>query len=388
MRKFESGPALIPVELQPLVDEHFLETQARWQDKRAEDVVPPHELLTVNFTGSNGDENVRIGLFNPIKEADGSVIVVSFPFQQGLGDTDPKAPVDTDPKAPVDTKPKAPVGTKPKAPVDTDPKAPVDTKPKAPVGTMLARARFMQEAIAPNSIILMLANDHKGPNQSFVLSSEDKKRMKEDASLAAIAEKYVLALGKLKELGVLGAGSIALTGYSMGANMSIEMAGLDSDLEISVLNADEGPSRKDRTPKELQKDFLKSGGFGQQQKSMAESGFGTLMSPFTGANLAIDYAKFGFKTLTSVSKAVHSAMAGNTDEALIKATRRRPHMTIKIGRVVGSSLVYESPVLCGLEQEGRVRTRLYSGDAANGHTTGDNYPAHALMVKDGLQVIR
>ncbi len=327
MIRFAAGEAQVPVQLEPLMDDHIRSVQERWQNAHFENVVPIVPTLTPVDIGG---ENVRIARLRPLGEIDDeSVIALSFPYQQPLNKT------------------------------------------------MVMRAAFMQQAIAPNTEVLLFPNVHTGKDQTYVLSDSDKQRLSEGL-LAPLGEKYARAITKL------GIPRIALTGYSMGGSTSIEIAasGLPNT-KITHVNADEAPSKHGRTAKQLQKDFLQSGGYGMQRKSMAESGFGSLMRRYAGPRLLVDYAQFGIHSLGEVSKLIHQGMTDTHYESILEAHWNHPEAAIKIGHVAGSKLVDDSDFK-NLEYNNDIRVAYYTGSAANAHTTGDNYVAHALMVKDGL----
>lgn len=327
MIAFGSHPAHVPDELYPLVDDQFSTVQERWQNATFEGLLP--DAPTLFPVAISDTERILMSRLSPAAEADGSVIGLSFPFQQGLN------------------------------------------------RTMLLRAAFMQQSIAPNSEVLLFPNVHTGKDSTFSLSGGDKARLAE-GSLAPVAEKLARAIE------VLGVGSIALTGYSQGARMSLDIAGANPNFEITHLNMDEAPSAPERSAKQLQKDFLRSGTLDLQRKSMSEAGYGTLLEQ-TAKMLPIDYAKFGIGTLSAVSRLMHKGMTGSMSETLKQVSESNPDMAIKVGVVGGSYLTDTSDLVIRSNHLGVARGVRYTGDAANAHATGDNYAAHALMVKDGLQ---
>lgn len=327
MIAFESHPARVPDELYPLIDDQFNEVQERWQNASFEDVLP--DAPTLFPVAISDSERILMSRLSPVEEADGSVIGLSFPFQQGLNKT------------------------------------------------MLLRAAFMQQAVAPNSEVLLFPNVHTGVNRTFSLSDSDKARLSE-GTLAPVAEKIA------KAIEILGVGSIALTGYSQGARMSLDVVNSSPDFEVTHLNMDEMPSAPERSAKQLQKDFMRSGTLDFQRKSMSEAGFGTLLER-TAKLLPVDYATFGIGTLSVGSRLMHKGMTGSMAEVLKQVSGANPHTAIKVGVVEGSHLTDVSDLKIRSSNTGVARGVRYTGEAANMHTTGDNYAAHALMVKDGLQ---
>lgn len=322
----------VPSELAPLVDNQFMQTQERWQDATFDEVVPERPTLTAVDLGN---EVVRIAELPAYGEADGSVVALAFPFQQHLNDT------------------------------------------------MTLRAAFMQQAVMPNSSVLLLPNVHRGPEQTFTFSKEDKARMAE-GSLAPLGEKYVRVFEKLR------ISDISLTGYSQGARTALDIAAVGSDkLEVVRVNADELPSALGRGAIKLLVDFMQSGGEKEQLKSMGESGFGSLIEAYGGKVLKRDYSEFGKMFATSpVSWAIHRGMTGSANDSLRKALVEYPDLQVKLGVVEDSRLAQLEDLTVPQSQKSRVKAVRYTGAAANKHTTGDNYAAHALMVKHGLKTSR
>lgn len=328
MTRFEAHPALVPDQLVPLMDDHFTETQERWQDATFDQVLPDKPgLMPVDI----GKERVLISYLKPQGEHDGTTVALAFPFLQGLNKT------------------------------------------------MLLRAAFMQQSVMPNSEVMLLPNIHSGRNATYTFSEEDKRRLG-NGSLTPLGEKYI------RVFETLGVGSIALTGYSQGGRLALDIAAVGSpNIHITHVNADEVPSKMGRNAKELQKDFMKSGALGLQRKSMSEAGFGSLLEREAGLRLPLlDYSTFGIKSLSRISKLIHAGMTGRALHVARKAILVNEDIKMKLGAVEGS-LLTDFNELQKLTQYMNTRAVLYTGDAANKHTTGDNYAAHALMVKDGFQ---
>lgn len=318
MVDFTPRIAEVPTELVPLIDDQFMETQERWQNASFEQVVPYRPALNpVDL----GNEVVCIAEL-PSRDWDGSVVALAHPFLQGLNDT------------------------------------------------MILRASFMQQAVMPNTRVLMI------PNQTFTFSAEDKVRLAE-GSLRPLGEKIMRVLEKKRTA------QVSITGYSQGSNAAVETAAVGSDVvEVVALNADEVASAPDRASGQLRKDFRKSSGYNQQRKSMGESGFGSLMEQYAGDTLLLDYAKFGIASLGRASRLIQAGMTGSIRQSFREALIRYPDMRVKFGVVEGSNMSQ----LEDLTLPRRAKIARYTGAAANGHTTGDNYAAHALMVKHGLQL--
>jgi hypothetical protein len=328
MIAFEARPARVPDQLAPLMDDHFMETQERWQNAAFDEVLPDvPRLMPVDI----GNERVLISRLAPQGEHDGTTVALAFPFLQGLNKT------------------------------------------------MMLRSAFMQQAVMPQSEVLLLPNIHTGRDATYIFSDDEKKRLSE-GSLDPLAEKYVRVFETLK------VGNIALTGYSKGARVAVDIAAVGSPaVEITHVNADEAPSSTLRGAKQLQKDFIASGALKLQRKSMSEAGFGSLLEREAGIRLPLlDYSAFGIKSLGKVSKLIHTGMTDDVAWSIYRAYDANKATHIKFGAVEGSALTDLDYITTLTRQHNNIRTVLYTGDAANKHTTGDNYAAHALMVKDGF----
>lgn len=325
MTRFTEHAPVVPDQLTPLIDDTFMEVHERWQAARSlTDVVPVvPELEAVEA----GGEYVHIARLAPHKEPNGSKLVVAFPYQQGIG------------------------------------------------STMLANTAFMQQTVYPHSEVIMLPQTYKGKNSSFELSDTDAARL-EAGSLAPIAEKYARVLDGMK------AGKLAITGYSLGGRLAADIAAISGDYEVTAVNIDEAPFHKDRTAKQLQKDFMKSGGYFMQRKAMADAGLGRIVGKEAGLVLAVDYAKFGVNSFSKVAKLVHMGMVhGDLSLTLKEIQNNHPAAPIKVGSVEGSLLTAPEDIA---ELAASIDTVLYTGDAARKHTTGNNFAMNALATKQGL----
>jgi pimeloyl-ACP methyl ester carboxylesterase len=238
--------------------------------------------------------------------------------------------------------------------------------------SMYIRAEYARQLIAPDSRMVVLPNN-TNKEQFYAFSGEDRAKMA-DGNLDPFFERH---LRVLEELDVRG--EALLTGYSMGALTAVGIAAKCSNtFGVRVINADELPVGG-RKPKELKKAFMKSGGWGEQRKAIADAKISALSSALNTGRLALDYAQFGLSTFDADNKALHAGMArGDFGGLLRRAQANSPEATIKLGHVVGSQLFLPSAEvdLNGFD------IREYTGDATHMHATGDNVAAHALMILD------
>ena len=240
--------------------------------------------------------------------------------------------------------------------------------------SMYVRAEYARQVVAPESRMVVLPNNSNG-QRYYDFSKAELGRMK-DGNLGPFFERHVRAL---EDLDIRG--KVTLSGYSLGGLTAVGIAAVCSNnFEVSTVNADELPTGS-RTPKELQKAFMSSGGWGEQRAAIADAKLPVLSRALNAGRLALDYAKFGLATLSPVNKALSAGMArGDFGELLERARANAPEANFKLGHVVGSQLF--------LPAEGSLEDfdiREYSGAGAHMHATGDNVVAHALMIVDAEQ---
>lgn len=237
---------------------------------------------------------------------------------------------------------------------------------------MLLRAEVTRRIIAPNSRAIILPNN--GLHQeSYTLRPEEVEQTRSNR-LRPLHERHV------RLLEAIGVRKAALTGYSLGALSVLGIADVESpDIEIVGLNMDEMPSKPGRTPKQLTKDFMKSGGYGDQLAAIGDSDIDVLSRDiYSRVRLAIDYARFGLAAQNATNKAIAIGMAGSHMDTL-QEVLARGQFDAKLGRVDGSLLFHDTP-----PESAWLRDVTYSGSGTRLHPTGDNPFAHALMARDGL----
>lgn len=248
------------------------------------------------------------------------------------------------------------------------------------------RAKVMQRLIAPEHDIFVLPNNSVA-NSNYRFTPQALARLKSGdmRPLASLDAATLELLARIR-----GTGKVALTGYSLGARIVLEIAQdhLLQYVEPVGFNADEAPSKLGRSARELQSDFTKSGGFGAQLEAIAESGLLALQETYSRPRLAADYARFGAAVvLNSQNSAIHQAMADTAFHSPERFVDYGPDVPRKIGYVAGSKLfAYDSEVAKVIGRPGVLLTE-YNGNGTHKHTTGDNPIIHALMAMDGLQSI-
>ncbi len=240
--------------------------------------------------------------------------------------------------------------------------------------SMYIRAEYARQLIAPDSRMVVLPNN-TNRKQYYAFSSEDRAKMT-SGNLGPFFERHVRVLEELEVQG-----EVMLTGYSLGGLTAVGIAAkCPSKFDVRMVNADELPTGT-REPKELQRAFMKSGGWGEQREAVADAKVPALSAALNTGRLALDYAQFGLSTFDADNKALHAGMArGDFGELLRQARANLPEATIKLGHVAGSQLFLPS---AGVDL-GAFNVREYTGAAAHMHATGDNIAAHAMMILDGV----
>lgn len=329
MISFESSRPVVPDQLVPLMDQDVLAVHERWQSVDLHDIRQAMPQPTVIDVGKC---SVRAVVMDPqTKDVnENHTLVLGLPHQQAW-------------------------------------------KP-----SMYIRSKMLQDIVAPNSRLVVFPNNTIGDRYYDLTKDEQAKLSAGDISPYAEMQLRVLQTLKLSR--------VALTGYSLGGFSALAMGAVGSDkVEISHINADEVPSRN-RNPKQLRKDFMKSGGPKEQRQAIEDAKLPALSQALNIPRLTADYIRFGLTDVVSAvrpseNKALHHAMAGSVGDKIRRSLVNNPDTTIKIGHVEGSHLFKGSIETI---TSNTVRVVTYTGEGSHLHPTGDNPIAHALMAKDGI----
>lgn len=241
--------------------------------------------------------------------------------------------------------------------------------------SMYIRMGLAHQVIMPYSRMVVLPNNTVG--DAYLHLPEEQLDMVAGGNMRPFYEQQAQIL---EALGTKG--EVVLTGYSLGALTALGLAAVTSDkYEVTLVNADEPPTGE-RDTKTLQKDFLASGGWGDQRAAIADANIPVLSRALSMHRLGMDYARFGATTVNTFSRALLEGIAHQDFGELLKSAREAlPDITFKIGHVAGSRLVRIDQVPADLAV-----VHEYSGAGAHKHTTGDNPVAHALMILDAVDV--
>lgn len=239
------------------------------------------------------------------------------------------------------------------------------------------RAKTLQLLTHPNSSVWIMPNN--GSDKSaYQFNTEENCRLS-NGDIRPLAEMQLRAF----ENSSARFGTLAITGYSQGGLTAVAMAAVGSDkLVIDRVNADEMPSRSNRTAKQLGKDFMSSGGLPELKGAVKDANIAALSEAMSTRRLGADLVKFGVTSLGKEAKLLKHAMSGSAQGLIEQAMNNGVH--IKVGSVAGSSLLdiesidTESPLLTAVQYVGQPFDRR--------HATGDNVIAHAIMANDGLRL--
>lgn len=259
--------------------------------------------------------------------------------------------------------------------------------PEAGVSILsLPHQQSWKESMALRSWVHHDINNHEGvtivlPSNGSVLSVEDRKKIA-GGDMRPFYEMQLRSAEEVLENKYRNLGAVSLDGYSLGGLAAAGIASIGSDkLNVVKVNSWEPPN-KQTTPKKLQKDFMKSGGFGEQRQSAKDSGIPALMELHRALPLGIDYAKFGIASvLNKDSKALARGMANPQYTELVeKALSNYEDMEFTAGYITGSKLF--DPEVVEYIRNPRFKVEFIGeGAGSHKHTTGDNIIAHALMMK-------
>jgi hypothetical protein len=242
------------------------------------------------------------------------------------------------------------------------------------------RAKSLQLMVNPDATVVMMPNNsHK--NEAYQLNQKDRQALAK-GDMRPIGAIEMLALEQLNKIRQLG--NVSLTGYSQGASTVLAMGAFGStELHVSVINADEAPSKDGRTTKQLKSDFMAGGVFDVPNEA-ADADLDALNEAVTKPKFILDVARFYFQSLRKESQLLQGAMAGSVDTMIGDITVSG--VPVKLGYVKASPMFDPASID---KRHPNVQIVGYSGDKfARGHAVGDNVIKHAIMAKHGIDLAR
>ena len=244
------------------------------------------------------------------------------------------------------------------------------------------RARVMQQLVAPQKRVIVFPNNMRGQENYDVSNLDIYAKNKLAAGIMEpIAEKHLRTLENINSTSSLG--SLSLSGYSLGGRTVLSMAiKASSRLDaVTHLNLDEAPSKRNRTAKQLRKDFSNPADLIYLYKSVKESQIPALSSAMRMDRMLTGIGWFVMESSKADAKLIQEGMTGSLDSDLMVIGSDRS-IQKKTGYVDGSKLFDPRSLhILTAKTAGLVR---YQGEGFHGHASGDNVINHALMVNDGL----
>lgn len=245
--------------------------------------------------------------------------------------------------------------------------------------SMALRSYLYHDINNPNGVTIVLPNNSFG-EASYRMSDSDRQKI-ESGDMQPFYEAQTKTIESvLSRYGRIG--SVSLDGYSLGGLTALGIASVGSDhLAVQSVHSVESPN-KETTPKKLQKDFMKSGGFGDQREAVADAAVPALTELHRVLPLGIDYARFGIASVTEAdNKALAKGMATPKYAELVEKTLAHYNgVRIAAGHIAGSRLF--DPEIVEYIDDPRFEVQFYNeGPGSHKHATGDNIMAHALMMK-------
>lgn len=232
-------------------------------------------------------------------------------------------------------------------------------------------ACILRDVVAPESPIIMFQNN--GLTQSVRTIDTEIRKDINMRGLSPLAEQNMLILDRL------GFKNVALTGWSIGASMAVEMAKAGSNkINISHLNVDEAPSQNGRNIFQLLKDFRDSGSKAEQIKAIHDADLPAISRRYASTKLNVDYAKFFIAGLLPSNISIMRAATESIGSSLLAARMQNPDVHIKLGSVVESRMFSDIDRMTLLADEVVEYAGFYK------HPTVNNPFIQALMADDGI----
>jgi hypothetical protein len=242
------------------------------------------------------------------------------------------------------------------------------------------RARTLQ-LTNPNYSLWLIPNNTLG-EKSYVFNDEEKARLA-GGDMRPLGEIQMRAFEKISH----GISKLAVTGYSQGGLTALAMASIDSGVLVNRVNADEVPSKTNRTVAELTKDFRNSRDTKSLKAAVKDADIPVLSEAMAARHVNWDIAQFAIKSLTTDGNIMRKAMAGSAEYLVDAILSRETDTTIKLGSVAGSHLFDVESISTELLNSPLLEIVQYvGGHFRHKHVTGDNVKAHALMANDGLRL--
>ncbi len=244
------------------------------------------------------------------------------------------------------------------------------------------RTRTAQQLIWPDSRVIVLPNNAFGQqNYDLKHMTQQERRMLEDGNINPFGKQQVRTLEKVAES--LRLGELGITGYGFGGLTALSIAANCSKHYIfSHVNADEIPSKNERSSFQLRADRIRSGRLRDQRLSIQESEIPALQSALRFRRLAADMMKFYLKTQSDEGHKMEMVMAGSAQNEITRACDG--NRSVKLGHIENSKIFDPDSIDGERLRFASASLVCYTGQGFRGHTSGENVINYALMAGQGL----
>jgi pimeloyl-ACP methyl ester carboxylesterase len=253
---------------------------------------------------------------------------------------------------------------------------------------MYLRARYLQEAAAPEQRLIVLPNSSNRA-KAYELTTEELAKV-EQGDITPIAERQARLI---KHLGI---GRTSLMGYSFGAMEAAVLSRvLAEDAELIALGIFEPTNIMDRSPKELEKAFTKPG-LKPLIKAVKDAQMPALSQVMSQPGLTLDILKFGLAAhplspfAIKENKAIYSGMAVNNLSTDLNAMlNQQPNTPVFMASGAESLIAPLGPMHSQYVNIYKPERNLGIHAVEDyGHEMGDNVVAHGLLGKAALEQAR
>lgn len=243
-----------------------------------------------------------------------------------------------------------------------------------------AGALFFQQAVAPNSRVIVLANNIPG-NRYYSFNKEEAEYVAKGMLFPYFDQraKHLDMLADNDELHLTGSGLGGLTAVGI-------LLALGSNRDIRVVNADEVPNRP-RTQEELRQAMELSSDYRSRVEAVQSAKIPWLSKALKNPAFLAHYMVRLDGSAEPESVALYEGMAKVNFDMLLRTVAKQygRDTTIKLGRMTGSHVVdaeqFERTAAALPEEKAIARFVIYGG---KGRAAIDNPVVQALMYKDAV----
>jgi hypothetical protein len=246
-------------------------------------------------------------------------------------------------------------------------------------------SEMIRRTVTPDSVaIVSTSAEESGVTVPY--SQTDIRRMW-SGSIKPVAERDVKAL---ETFGVRG--EVIATGYSKASLVALGIAACGSDkFEVKVVNSDEINNLR-RGLWGMRKAFVTSASLADEQAAINDAGMPGFAAVKSKLAAITGHARFGLGSLSEQNQAIARAIGREDVNRLIhEARERNPGVYIKLGHVAGSRMFKRNALGLDLLIDAatpgsNLHIQGYSGPGAHRHAAGVNPIVNTLMVKQAIDI--